>query len=270
MGEIKFLSPSKISSLQMCGEEFRLNYVEGVPKRSSGTFHFGKVVHKILEMALRQVILGNKLPSAKDMTDTVEDVWDEIWEDEEKGKRFIGWDWGDDSPGKAIADVAPLITVVRNEVLPSINPAHVEHGWNVMLDDEGGEPFRVYGVIDLLEKSGLVTDWKTANGKVSQFGRKHDVQIDAYGYWVSDYMKQDVVQMRKLFLIRAKRPKIDVEKYEVGPIHRARFVQAARAAWRMIKAEAYLAIPGTWKCSEKFCSYWHICPFGGATKATEV
>jgi hypothetical protein len=271
MNEIKYLSPSKISALQMCGEEFRLNYVEGIPKRSSGTFHFGKVVHALMENALRQVILGNKLPSAKDMTDTVKDVWDKVWAEEEKREKFIGWEWNeDDSPEKAFADVAPLITVARNEVLPTIKPVHVEHGWNVHLDDEGGEPFRIYGVIDLLEQGGLVTDWKTANGKVSQFARKHDVQIDAYGYWVNQYMKLDVVSMRKVFLIRSKRPGIDCEKYEVGPTHRARFEQAARAAWRMIKAEAYLANPNTWKCSEKFCSYWNICPFGGATKETEV
>src|SRR3972149_11386070 len=114
MGEIKFLSPSKISSLQMCGEYVRLKYIEKIPERSSGTFQFGKVVHAVIEKALRQVILGNKLPSAKDMTDMVPEVWDAVWAEEEKRERFIGWEWNEgDSPKAALAAVAPLIQVAR-------------------------------------------------------------------------------------------------------------------------------------------------------------
>jgi len=270
MGEIKFLSPSKISALQMCGEYVRLKYIEKIPERSSGTFQFGKVVHAVIEKALRQVILGNKLPSAKDMTDAIPGTWDAVWAEEEGKDGFIGWEWNEgDSPESAKADVAPLIALCRNEVLEKIRPVHVEHDWNVTMDDGAGGSFRIYGIIDLLEQGGLVTDWKTANGKVSPFARKHDVQIDAYGYWVSSYMSLDVVQMRKVYLVRSKRPKIDAQKYEVGPMHRARFEQMARAAWRLIQADGYVANPNTWKCSEKFCSYWSICPFGGGT-ITEI
>src|SRR3972149_777356 len=158
-------------------------------------------------MALRQVILGNKLPSAKDMTDAIPGTWDAVWAEEEGKDGFIGWEWNEgDSPESAKADIAPLITLARNEVLEKIRPVHVEHDWNVTMDDGAGGPF----------------------------ARKHDVQIDAYGYWVSSYMSLDVVQMRKVYLVRSKRPKIDAQKYEVGPMHRARFEQMARAARRRI------------------------------------
>src|SRR3989304_5083850 len=98
MGEIKFLSPSKISSLQMCGEYVRLKYIEKIPERSSGTFQFGKVVHAVIEKALRQVILGNKLPSAKDMTDAIPGTWDAVWAEEEGKDGFIGWGGGAGGP----------------------------------------------------------------------------------------------------------------------------------------------------------------------------
>jgi CRISPR/Cas system-associated exonuclease Cas4 (RecB family) len=271
MGEVKFLSPSKVAMLQMCGEAFRLKYIEKISEPSSGTFQFGKVVHAVIEKALRQVILGSKLPSAKDMTDTVPEVWDAVYAEEEGKPGFIGWDWGeDDSPEKAKADIAPLVAVAREEVLRDIRPVHVEHGWNVMMDDGDGGQFRIYGIIDLLEQGGLVTDWKTANGKVSPFARKHDVQIDAYGYWVHQYMGLDVVKMRKVYLVRSKRPKVDCERYEVGPAHRERFERIARAAWRLIQSGGFVANPNTWKCSPKFCGYWKICPFGGSISVGEV
>lgn len=263
--QIKYLSVSKIQSLQMCPEAFRLKYIEKIPEPSSGRFHFGKVIHATIEKALRQVLLGNSLPSMGDMQDSISEIWEALHKEEEERPGFLTWDWSDDSPEEAKKDAYPLVKLIREEVLPAIRPVHVEHGINQSIVGLDGQSFRVYGVIDLFEEGGMITDWKTANGKVSDMAKKQDCQIDGYGRWGHEYTKSEIVQMRKVFLVRnGARPKMEVKKYEVGEPHRKRFEQIAAHAWAVIQGGGYVPNTSIWKCSAKWCSYWNICPFGGS------
>jgi len=258
-----YLSPSKISSLEMCQRSFWYDYILKVPKPASGTFLFGRVIHGVIERSLKQVILGGSLPSWQDATDWVDPLFEEFSAEDEKSERFAGWEWNEgDSLEKARAEAVPLAKLTLEQVLPKIKPVYVEHKISTDVDD-GGERIKIYGVIDVLEEDALVTDWKTANGKVSDFGRKHDTQVDFYGKWTAQYAKRDVVQFRKIFLVRGKHPSVDSEKYEIGPRERERFDEIARTAWRVIKSGGFMPNRNTWKCSKKFCGFWNLCPFGG-------
>lgn len=265
MTTVKFLSASKLSLLQMCPEAFRFKYEAKVPEPSSGTFLFGKAIHAVAEKALRQVMLGNKLPTVNTAFEWVKPIFDGLIEEEEGKDSFIGWDWNDgDNPKKALEDAYPLVKRLIEEVLPTVRPKFVEQDFNVEVTDEDGTRIRVYGIIDVMEDGGKITDWKTANGKVSANARKHDVQIDTYGYWHHVFTGEDTAKLRKVYLVRnGKRPKLDKQEYVVNHSHRGRFERFARAAWKLIHAGGYIPVTGTWKCSEKFCSFWGICPFGG-------
>ena len=261
---IKYLSVSKISAAQKCPEQLRFRYEEHIPEPSSGTFHLGKVVHGVLERALRKVTLGESLPSHQDMDDMVGVVWEEIRKDEEHRENFICWQWDEDDPEEVAREGArDLVKLARTEVLEKIKPVFVEHDINMNLESDIG-PFRIYGIIDLMEEGGMITDWKTAYGKVSDFARKQDVQIDGYGTWHHLYTKQPVAPMRKLFLVRrkGKQPIVDVANYQVTEAHREWFKRIAGNVWKMVQAKAYVPNPSGWWCSRDWCSFWGVCPQG--------
>lgn len=62
-----YLSPSQISSLTTCGEQYRLTRVEGAPERPMWAGIGGSTVHKVTEM----LDLGE--------TGDIEEMWVEVW-----------------------------------------------------------------------------------------------------------------------------------------------------------------------------------------------
>jgi len=257
---IPYLSVSKINVFQRCPLQGKFRYVDKISEPALGVFLFGKVIHAAIERALRAVEIGGKLPSWQDMTDWLPGIFEaQVKEDEERAT-FTGWDWGDDTITLQRKDAPALVKLVREDVLPSIKPVMVEGKFNFPLSSKIGE-FKIYGVIDLFEEGGMLTDWKTTS-KVSANAKKLDIQLPAYTIHTNSVYgipADDVNDARKIFLVRGPKPKIESAKYKIHEGHRQWFRDQAARVWQMIEAEAFVANTSTWACSEKWCSFWQGC-----------
>lgn len=260
---IPYLSVSKINTFLKCPLQAKYRYVDKIPERALGVFLFGKVVHAAIERALRMVQMGGKLPSWKDMTDWLPGIFDSEIKEDETRAGFCGWDWGEDTLESQKEDAPKLVRVVREDALPLLKPVLVEEKFNYSLPSKIG-PFKIYGVIDLFEEGGLLSDWKTT-GKVSPNAKKLDIQLPAYTIHTNSVYgapEDGVNKARKIFLVRGFKPKIEQESYKIREPHRDWFRENAARVWQMIHADAFVGNTGGWWCGEKWCSYYEGCQGG--------
>jgi hypothetical protein len=255
---IPYLSVSKLNTFVKCGLQAKYRYLDHIPEPSLGVFHVGIVTHAVIERALRGVLLGKGSPSLADMTDWIKPEWDDAIKESEEKKSFCGWKWDeDDSPEKGLRDIPGMVKMWHGEILPKLKPTLVEHGFNFELDSKCG-PFKIYGFLDLMEESGLLTDWKTANGSVSANAKKLDLQFPGYSWFAREYTKQEVTQCRKVFLVRG-RNRIEQVPYTVDQRHRDWFARVAAAVWQSIEADSFIPNTSGWWCAENWCSFWQGC-----------
>jgi hypothetical protein len=263
MGEpIKWLSASKLSIFNMCPRKVYYQYVEKYPRLSSGFFLLGKAVHSVIEKALRSVLGGDSLPSAKEMDDFYDPIWEAQVKEEEERDDFLGWQFDDgDSIEASKKDGRGLIRVAREEVLEKLDVILVEHNFHLDLDAHDSGPFRLYGVVDVFEKGPMITDWKTTR-KVSANARKLDIQFQTYAFWARKYLdlaEDVVIPGRKIFLVRSKKPKVEVQNFEITQKDREWFLLVAAEVWKCIKANAFPPNTNGWWCGPKWCDFYNEC-----------
>jgi hypothetical protein len=258
---VKSLSVSKVDAAMLCPRKFRYTYVDKIPSPAVGIMMAGSAFHAAMEWALREVVLGHGLPSAKDLDDRFPEIWEATKKEEEAGDRFGGtWDWDrGDSEERALLDYRHLVHQAREHVLPNLKPKLVEHDFKIMLPSPLGD-YPLYGVVDLLEEDGLMSDWKTV-GKVSDRQKNMGVQFMGYSIWHKGYTGMEVTRARKIFL--AREPVAHVEysdTYEVGQLQRDWFAGVASELWVACKNNGGF-VPNTngWWCSSKWCKYWDAC-----------
>jgi len=258
--EVKHLSPSKIEGTK-CMESFRLRYVEKIPEPSGGTFLAGRVVHGVLERAMKRVMLGSGLPSAKEADDWFVALWKEEEEGEEAKPAFMGWNWDEnrgDSKEKAYRECRALVPFALTDVVPGIKPRLIEEDAKMNYESELG-PFLVWGRLDLYEEGGIVSDWKTTR-KVSKNATESWLQLAHYSRYAHEVMEgPEVTRCRKIFLIRGATPKADLAWYDLTPAKRAWFARVAAEVWKAVKTNTFVPNPSGWWCSSDWCSYWAIC-----------
>src|SRR5262245_33032994 len=124
MGEkIRHLSVSKIEAAVLCPRAFKFSYVDKLPEPSSGYMLAGRVVHGLIEVAMKQVIAGGPLMSAKDLDDLYPGRWEQEVQEEEEKERFIGWKYDEDDPEEGVKDGSRrALRMAREEILPILRP----------------------------------------------------------------------------------------------------------------------------------------------------
>lgn len=256
-GALRSLSVTKIAAAMRCPLAFKFRYIDKIPERSVRILIAGRTAHTLLEKALRQVLLGAPLPSAKDMDDWFGTEWEAQTKEEETKENFVGWEDDKEDLGGMREDYRGLVRLARNEVLPTIKPRFVEHKIQFEMDSPVG-PFPIYGVVDLLEDGGRITDWKTVD-KPPKPNEKPGVQEMGYAFWHGAFTGMEITPYRKLYLIRQKKPRVAWTEFSLHKGHREWFAQVAAEVWRMAHHGVFVPSTGGWWCSPKYCNYWDGC-----------
>jgi len=266
---IKWLSVSKVSQFLKCPLAARFRYSDHLPEPSVGTMLAGRAVHAVIEKALKQQLLNGKLMSYQDMDDLFPQIWEAQMYEESSKDSFSKWTWDeDDSEEKAKKESRELVRMSREEILPGIRPNLVEHKMSFELPSNAGT-FKIFGVIDLLETGGILSDWKTTK-KVSAFAKADTTQFYGYSVWINQETGDPITKARKIFLIRGKKPKWEIVNYDVTEPNRESFRYLAARVWESVVAGVFLPNTGGWWHSEKFCSFWNACPMGAPAEKGAV
>jgi hypothetical protein len=253
-----YMSVSRMGTLGKCALQARYRYVDQIPERSSGSFLFGKVFHSVVEMSLREILLS-KSPTLDQLLAAITPTWNKLTAEEEGASGFLGWSWSDDdSPERATEELPGVVRIYHSDVMPTLRPRLVEHKFSYELPSNVG-PFEVFGFIDLIEDDWSITDWKTANGKVSPFAKKPDSQLPGYAVWVAREASLTTVEARKVWFVRGRKARIEKAQFRIGAPAMDFFRAQAASMWQMVEANAWPANTNGWWCSQKFCSFYEGC-----------
>jgi hypothetical protein len=259
---LRNLSPSKVEAAMLCMMSFKFRYVDRVPEMASGVMLAGRAVHAVLESALKRMVTTGKLPSWQECDDWYRPAWDKEAAEEEGKPGFLGWNWEAEVEATVREESRAIVKVAYDQVLPTMKPKLIEHRLDWTIPCEGGD-IPMVGYLDLLEEGGLLSDWKTTT-KVSARATETWMQFAGYAMPLSVELGQEVINARKIFLIRGKRPRVEMAPFTIGPKHRAWFASAACELWKACRAGAYPPNTNGWWCSSKFCGFHDaVCEYGG-------
>lgn len=263
---MKNLSVSKIEKAILCPLSMKYQYLDKIPQQAVWKLLAGKVVHSVIEHALREYARTSVYPDAKTMDDMYEPTWERMVGEEESKDWFIGWqDTPDDPVEKMRKEYRPLVTLARNEVLPTLAPWMVESDpvieWKIDLELRSRVgPFQLLGYADLLSAEGVLLDWKTTDREVSARAKRTWLQFAAYSLWAYPLVGEENLRCEKVFLVRdEKGPHVERVPFTVGEKHREFFVNVAAKVWEMIHHGIFLPNYESWVCKPGWCPYYAGC-----------
>lgn len=259
---MKHLSVTKIEQAMKCSLALRYRYVDKIPEREVGKFVPGGAVHAVIEHALKSVGTDHGLPSAHDLDDLFLKEWIREVEEREHKQTFIGWDW--EFPQDTLHEWSrKLVGFLRMNFLPKVEPWVADNGPVVEYETKIEHPTEigpvlVWGYLDLLDRRGILVDWKTSD-HVPKSASELGMQFPAYSHEVVRLTGQEVTPARRVLFIYGDNPQIKVFPFTIEARHREWFSSMAAEVWKATQANAYVANNNGWWCQKKFCGFWQMC-----------
>lgn len=256
MEYVPYLSATQIGMFLRCARQWAYRYIERLIVPPSGAMKQSGVFHSTAEYNYVQKIESRTDLKLDEMTDffgtrfehefTREEV--KLNENETKGGLK---DQGMD-----------IVRVFHRNIAPYVQPVEVEKRFELTLKEKEGEPpFKLVGVIDVVDERGHVRDNKAlAPSRVpNEFELSRDIQLSTYSLArrletkkVEPELNMDVVvklQRPEARLLRTARSREGLRMHlnTIGNISKA------------IRADAFPRNPTGWWCSPKWCGYWDRC-----------
>jgi hypothetical protein len=145
------------------------------------------------------------------------------------------------------------------EVCPIVFPEQVQLRREIEFENS---PIKFAGVIDTLEKIGVISDTKTT-GKSWSIGDEYKkLQPPAYSLLLDRNNDRDR-DFRFDILVRTRKPKIQQVRLTITPFERQTFLRylstLINRIQNTIKTGDFLPRRDHFLCSKKYCGYWEIC-----------
>jgi hypothetical protein len=258
---ITAIHQSSLNTALRCGEQFRRRYIEGhiiPPGIAAGR---GTGVHKANEINLKQKVVTKKDLPVSDLQDAARDGFKYAFrngvylpkeEEAEKNKLL----------NEGLNDCLRLTKLYRNEVAPQVQPIAIEEPFSI----DVGLPLLLDGRIDYQEDK-TVHDLKSTGKSWSKDQIQKEIQPVFYSF-VHEHERG--VRPRFIYhILVALKTQEKLQEQEIIPTdnhYRALFAKLQMFC-KMIQTGTFLpANPSSWWCTEKWCGYWHTCPYVGNAK----
>jgi hypothetical protein len=261
------VSVSQLSMAEKCGEQFRRRYIEYEKRPPGIALGRGIGLHETNRTNLRQKIKSNKDLPLSDMKDISRDAYIKAFKD--GGGVFLT---KEEIPQKkrllneGLEDTHRFVEVYAKDIAPIIQPSVVEEPFKIKVPELDVD---LSGKMDH-EKSDRIDDLKTASKKWSEGQINQELQAVFYSF-VKEYRDKKRVPFYYHITIarRGKDGKPTSADYQeqhmtaTDKMYQALY-HRIKAFNEMIATGTFLPAPPTsWVCSERFCGYWHDCPYVG-------
>jgi hypothetical protein len=253
-------SNSQIEMLCRCGESYRRRYIEGEIIPPGIAMLKGTGLHRAAETNMRQKIDSHVDLPARDIVAAAVAAFEDqahgglTLTDEEVGRGTAN------VIGEAKDDVAELADVHARQQAPDYQPVMVEQQVRILLPNS---PRDLLGIIDLADDKERVTDFKTSGRSKSQSEADTSVQLTIYAAGYHALLGRPPAEVRLDTAVQTKtgtRRQVLASSRDSGDFQAlANRINAFNYA---VQAGSFPpASPGAWNCSQKWCGFWHTCPY---------
>jgi putative RecB family exonuclease len=246
LGEL--LSPSQVNTYLTCPAKWYFRYLAGLTEPVTGALALGKAFHAVLATNFRR-----KLTIGRDMEPAeVHEVFEQEWvlaSDEAELR--------DDEDATELATTGEaLVYTYLSEAATTVQPRAVEQPVSGRIAG-----VKVRGILDLLDTTGCVVDFKTASKRPNGIAADHELQLSTYAMitpGASGACRLDTVT-------KTKTVQVIQQTYAVGPEERRLAETLYPMVQDSIRDGIYPPHRSSPLCSRKHCGYWRECEreFGG-------
>lgn len=247
--------------LGKCAKQYEFAYLQKMRRPPGVAAVIGKGPHKSIQEDLTAKKATGFLLTEEQIRDIAGDAFNANWdgeeplltpEEKERGVKAVKGD------GK---DVAIALAVLHhNELAPKITPVNVERAFRVVLQ---GFPYDLLGYWDIEEPFGI-RDTKTIGKTPGEEVADRDAQLILYAFSkkVIDGRAPDFVA--RDHLVKSKRePKIFTALAYPTDEDFKTLLERVSIAARVIQSGIFMPTNSdNWWCSERWCGFFEICPFG--------
>ena len=243
-----------------CGEAWRRKYVAQEPTGSSPALLFGSAWHNALETHLRTRFTINE-PGSQALTGMLLDAWQAAWNEQVEANASLVWD---DTPESYCNDGARLLSNIDvQKAICNIRVATDEQGLQIERKVElrvPGVPVPIIGYIDVILEDGVPADLKTAARSWSDDKAQDSLQglfylaaLNQAGINVPDW------RFRHIVFVKTKTPQVQILDHTHNPGELLFLFNLIQRVWHAIEAGAFVINPTGWRCSPRYCDFYHGC-----------
>lgn len=254
---VAHLSVSSIKTYLDCSLAWYRKYVLREYEPPNGPMILGSSVGAAEGHAHQEQIDTGQRPGVDDVLDLFSDELDERIAREEI-------DWRDDTPGSLKDAGIGAVQAYESTVAPLVHPVSVEREFQLSFE---GVEWNVTGYLDLEEEDGAVCDLKVKGRKLNPAEARTDIQPTTY-LLARRAEGVPAPEFRYHTMVRTKTPYAEIipttrTDGQLDALADRLLLIASEIDWRLEHDVWQGAVPGSWRCSEKFCGYWPTCKFGG-------
>ena len=245
-----YQSFSSLSTFVGCGMQYYFRYVEGIKTPPSVAIIEGSAGHKGQEKNFVQKVETHiDLP-----VDVVLDVVSDTFE-----QRSADVETWETPKGSAKDEIIKLMRFVHTNHNPKIQPVECEAEHIIEIPNpDSGLPVKMKSYIDLVDTTQTIRDSKFTKKAKSQGDADNDMQLTIYSYVKS------LPKVAFDCFIKGDKPRVATIPSVRGTRQWNWLERAVPKYIKAIESGVFMPCdPAHWRCSERFCGYWFICPHGG-------
>jgi hypothetical protein len=269
------LHNSHLVALSLCGERFRLSYLEGLRVRPGIAAAVGSGVHAVAALNLTRKMQGGALMPLEEVRDAARDAFARQWDE---GVALLPSEIEHGAvqvQGEAIDRTVRLSEAHATKLAPAIRPSHVERAWVVEVE---GFPFDLAGEIDVQEDRILaddctvvapssIRDLKTSGKMPTEKLVATSSQLSMYAVAKQALEGELPDRVALDYAVTGKSGAVTVGSFVSSrrPVDIAAFFERLERAAAVIEAQAFTpARPyEDWVCSPTWCGYARTNPDTG-------
>ncbi len=258
---IMTISYSKVNLWDLCPKAYEYQYIKKLPLKGSGLMIAGTAYDRGVTFALGTKANGLTFEE-EEIISVISDAWDgEInsktikEEDSDIVIPIKSIEWGDYDPGVLKDRVIKLVLMYIDRMLPNLNPVMVQKYHSV----EIVPGLVLTGRPDVEFEDGNIADHKFTKRRMSDTEKDDNMQSSAYATILNHPLTCE-------FHLALNQKKLDIE---VMPVKRTQsdidwYREKVLLTARLIYTGIFPPRAMGWKCSPKYCDFYHECrTFGG-------
>ena len=240
-----YISVSQVRTYLLCGMKYYFQYFEKIKTFPTGPMIRGSSVDKAANDHF-DIKADNGVGLKR------KDFVDHAVSEHDNNAEVAEMDITKQTSRDRLAEISKKYHVTHAQKLTPLSKNAVQ----LKINGDIGLDIPVLGFADLITKDGVVIDNKVRKqNRVNDLTK--DIQLVTYAD-VGNFSKVGIA-----LVTDNKNPKAEIYTAQISDSSKSLVRERIKSVRNGIKKKGFLPAPeGSWYCSEKWCSFWNICPYG--------